>query len=96
MPNLLRGGLKEGYVKMSAYGPAVRRRPRRRPTTIKAAMLKGGYVIFKGPLKDNKGNVVIAAGKSLDQFNPELEKMNYLVEGVVGLHPRLKARRSAA
>ena len=29
-------------------------------------------------------NTVIAAGKSLDQFDPELEKMNYLVEGVVG------------
>ncbi len=56
---------------------------------IKAAMVKGGYVIFKGALKDNKGNTVIAAGASLDQFNPDLEKMNYLVEGVIGSHPGL-------
>ncbi len=50
-------------------------------------MLKGGFVIFKGALKDNKGNTVIAAGKSIDQFDPELEKMNYLVEGVMGSLP---------
>jgi simple sugar transport system substrate-binding protein len=41
-------------------------------------------VIFKGPLKDNKGNVVIAAGINRGQTDPELEKMSYLVEGVIG------------
>jgi simple sugar transport system substrate-binding protein len=35
-------------------------------------------------MKDNKGAVVIAAGKTLRQTDIELEKMNYLVEGVVG------------
>jgi basic membrane protein A and related proteins len=87
MPNLLRGGLKEGYVKMSPYGPAVSAAAKTKADAIKAEMLKGGFVIFKGPLKDNKGNVVIAAGKSIDQFDPELEKMNYLVEGVIGTIP---------
>ena len=33
-------------------------------------------------LKDNKGKVVIAAGKAFKQTDLELEKMNYLVEGV--------------
>jgi basic membrane protein A and related proteins len=87
MPNLLRGGLKEGYVKMSPYGPAVSDAAKKKADEVKAAMLKGGFVIFKGALKDNKGNTVIAAGKSIDQFDPELEKMNYLVEGVVGSIP---------
>ena len=86
-PNLLRGGLKEGYVKMSAYGPAVGDPAKKKADEIKAAMMKGGFVIFKGPLKDNKGNTVIAAGKGIDQFDPELEKMNYLVEGVMGSIP---------
>ena len=75
-PNVLRGGLKEGYVKMSAYGPAVGAAAKTKADEIKAAMMKGGFVIFKGPLKDNKGNAVIAAGKGIDQFDPELEKMN--------------------
>jgi simple sugar transport system substrate-binding protein len=87
MPNLLRGGLKEGYVKMSPYGAAVSAAAKTKADAIKAEMLKGGFVIFKGPLKDNKGNTVIAAGKSIDQFDPELEKMNYLVEGVIGTIP---------
>jgi simple sugar transport system substrate-binding protein len=90
MPNFLRGGLKDGYVKMSPYGGAVGAPARARADEIKAAMMKGGYAIFKGAgsgLKDNKGATVIAAGKSLDQFDPELEKMNYLVEGVIGSIP---------
>ena len=41
-------------------------------------------VIYKGPLKDNTGKVVIAAGVEQKQTDIELEKMNYLVEGVVG------------
>jgi len=86
-PNVLRGGLKEGYVKMSAYGPAVGAAAKTKADEIKAAMMKGGFVIFKGPLKDNKGNTVIAAGKGINQFDPELEKMNYLVEGVMGSIP---------
>ena len=87
MPNLLRGGLKDGYVKMSPYGPAVSAAAKAKADAVKAEMMKGSFVIFKGPLKDNKGNVVIAAGKSIDQFDPELEKMNYLVEGVIGTIP---------
>ena len=46
--------------------------------------MAGSYVIFKGPMNDNKGNIVIAAGVARGQTDPELEKMNYLVEGVIG------------
>ena len=46
--------------------------------------MDGKLVIFKGPLKDNKGKEVIPAGKSLKQTDMSLEGMNYLVEGVVG------------
>jgi simple sugar transport system substrate-binding protein len=87
MPNFLRGGLKDGYVKMSAYGPAVGAPAKAKADAIKAEMLKGGFAIFKGALKDNKGGTVIAAGKSLDQFDAALEGMNYLVEGVIGSIP---------
>ncbi len=87
MPNILRGGLKDGYVKMSAYGPAVSDAAKKQADMIKAEMMKGTFVIFKGVIKDNKGVVVIPAGTSLDQFNPELEKMSYLVEGVLGSIP---------
>ena len=63
-----------------------RSRPRRAstPTTSRPSSIAGDYTIFKGPIKDNKGNAVIAAGTDRGQTDPELEKMNYLVEGVIG------------
>ena len=83
-PNFLRGGLKEGFVKMSAYGSMVPDAAKKDADGIKAKMVTGSFDIFKGPMKDNKGTVVIPAGKSFKQTDIELEKMNYLVEGVVG------------
>ncbi len=83
-PNFIRGGLKEGFVKMSAYGPMVTDAAKKNADDTKAKMIAGSFDIFKGPLKDNKGNIVIAAGKTFKQTDVELEKMNYLVEGIVG------------
>lgn len=83
-PNFIRGGLKEGYVKMSAYGPAVSDAAKKNADAVKAKMVAGSFDIFKGPLKDNKGKEVIPAGKTLKQTDMTLESMNYLVEGVVG------------
>ncbi|MDO8298853.1 BMP family ABC transporter substrate-binding protein [Lacisediminimonas sp.] len=83
-PNFIRGGLKDGFVKTSAYGPAVSEAARKNADAIKAKMLKGGFDIFAGELKDNAGKVVIAKGKSYTQTAIELENMNYLVEGVIG------------
>ena len=60
--NILRGGLKEGYVKTSPYGPAVSATAKIKADAIKAQMTAGNFVIFKGPLKDNTGKVVIPAG----------------------------------
>jgi basic membrane protein A and related proteins len=83
-PNFLRGGLKEGFVKASAYGPAVSAAAKAKADAVKAEMLKGDYVIFKGPLNDNTGKTVIPAGTALKQTDGVLESMNYLVAGVVG------------
>ena len=84
IPNFYRGGLKEELVKVAPYGPKVSEAARKQADDIKAKLAAGNYVIFKGPLKDNKGNVVIAAGVERPQTDPELEKMNYLLEGVIG------------
>jgi len=84
MINFLRGGLKEGFVKMSPYGSAVPAKGKQMADSIKAKMMKGEFTIFKGPIKDNTGKVVIAAGTSQEQQDVALEQMNYLVAGVVG------------
>ena len=82
--NFVRGGLKEGYVRPSAFGPAVPAAAREKADAAKAAILNGSLAIYKGALKDNKGNTVIPAGASYVITEPKLESMNYLVEGVLG------------
>src|SRR5882724_2977993 len=84
MVNFLRGGLKDGFVTPSAYGKAAGEPARKSADAVKAQMMKGDFVIFKGPLKDNAGKTVIPAGTSYKQTDVVLEQMNYLVEGVIG------------
>jgi len=84
IPNFYRGGLKEELVKVSPYGPMVSEEAKKKADEVKAALMAGNYVIFKGPIADNKGSTVIAAGVARGQTDPELEKMSYLVEGVIG------------
>jgi basic membrane protein A and related proteins len=86
-PHLLRGGFKEGFISMSPYGPAVSAAARAKADEAKAKLTDGSLVIYTGPIKDNTGKVVIPAGTVEKQTDLELEKMNYLVEGVVGKIP---------
>ena len=83
-PNFVRGGLKDGFVKSSAYGAMVSEGARKNAEDIRARMLAGTFDIFAGELKDNTGKVVVPRGKSFKQTDLELEGMNYLVEGVIG------------
>jgi simple sugar transport system substrate-binding protein len=84
LDNFLRGGLKEGFVKPSPYGAAVPAGARRNADDVKARMMAGEFVIFRGPISDNAGKVVIPAGVAHKQQDVVLEEMNYLVAGVVG------------
>jgi basic membrane protein A len=83
-PHLLRGGLKEGFVKVSPYGKAVSAAARKKADEAKAKFMAGTMVVYKGPLKDNTGKVVIPAGTEQKQTDIALESMAYLVDGVVG------------
>jgi basic membrane protein A len=84
IPHLLRGGYKEEFVKLSDYGPAVTPQAKKAADAVKAKLQDGTLVIYKGPLKDNTGKVVVPAGKQYGQQAIELESMNWLVEGVNG------------
>jgi simple sugar transport system substrate-binding protein len=84
IPNFYRGGLKEEIVKVSPYGEGVSAEARKHADDIKAKLTAGSYTIFSGPIMDNKGKTVIGAGTERGQKDTELEKMDYLVEGVIG------------
>jgi simple sugar transport system substrate-binding protein len=82
--NFVRGGLKDGFVKMSPLGPGVSAEARKTFDATLAEVMAGKFSVFKGAMKDNKGNIVVAAGASFAEDAIELESMSYLVEGVVG------------
>jgi basic membrane protein A and related proteins len=82
--HLVRGGFKEGFIKMSPYGAAVSAEAKAKADAAKEQLTAGKLVIFKGPIKDNAGKDVITAGTERGQTDIELEKMNYLVAGVKG------------
>jgi len=82
--HLVRGGFKEGFIKMSAYGPAVSEEAKKKADEAKAKFIDGSLTIYSGPLKDNAGKEIIAAGAKLLQRDIALESMAYLVDGVKG------------
>ena len=84
LPHLLRGGFAEGYVAMGPYGAAATEQVRKAVDAAAAALASGKSFVFTGPLKDNKGKVILAAGQHIDVTDPTLLSMDYLVEGVNG------------
>jgi basic membrane protein A and related proteins len=81
VPNFIVGGYHNDMLRNSPYGAAAT------PEAIKAAdaaiaALKVQKPIYVGPLKDNTGKVVIDGTK--DNYDPTLDGMNYLLEGVQG------------
>lgn len=84
LANFVRGGLAAGLVKTSPYGEPIGEDARNHGNGIKEKMLADAFVIFKGPMNDNKGNEVIPAGTEHIQTDYWLEEMDWLVEGVIG------------
>ena len=83
-PHMIRGGLKEGIVRNVPYGAAVSEEARKRGDAAKAKFTQETFNIYKGPMKDNMGKQVIAAGTEYDNRALWLEGMDWLVEGVNG------------
>lgn len=82
--NFVRGGLADGFIKMSPLGPAVSDAARAAFEGTKAQIEKGGFAAIKGPLKSNAGETIAAAGEAFEETDVRLESMDYLVEGVIG------------
>jgi basic membrane protein A len=84
IPHILRGGLADKFCKLSDYGSAVPDEAKAAADAAKDQLLKGELVIYQGELKNNKGGIILPAGEVYEQQNVELEKMDYLIEGVNG------------
>jgi basic membrane protein A len=86
-PRIVRGGLMEGYVRLSPFGPGVSKEAQAKAGEARAKIATGKLVIFKGPLYDNQGKLVLPPARQLIQRDLTLEKTTYLVEGVIGKLP---------
>ena len=84
IPHVLRGGLAGKFCKLSPYGAAVSDEAKAAGDAARDQLMKGELIIYKGELKDNKGNVILTGDQQYKQDNIELEKMDYLIEGVEG------------
>jgi simple sugar transport system substrate-binding protein len=84
IPNLIRGGFKEGIVKSSPYGEVVTAEAKAHADKVRAEFMTGNFVVYKGPITDNTGKEVIPKGKEYGQTDIWLESMDWLVEGVIG------------
>ncbi len=82
--HLVRGGFSSGFVKLSPYGAPVSAEVKAKAEEAKAKLTAGTLIVYEGPLKDNTGKEVIAAGTKHAQTDITLEGMNYLVAGVKG------------
>jgi basic membrane protein A and related proteins len=77
----LRGKLKDGYVKLASFGPAV-------PEATKKAIVEkqkayaSGTALWTGPISSQDGTVILKAGETMAM--EKVESMNFLVKGVTG------------
>jgi basic membrane protein A and related proteins len=81
LPNMVSGGYEGDMVQNTPFGAGADDGARKAATRA-IADLKAKKPIYVGPLKDNKGKVVI--DKTYDNLDPYLDKMDYLLEGVQG------------
>ncbi|MGD1899303.1 MAG: BMP family ABC transporter substrate-binding protein [Phormidesmis sp.] len=82
--HVFRGGLADNFCKLSPYGPAVSDEAKADAEAARTALENGELVIYEGELKDNQGTVILTADEKYEQQNIELEKMDWLIEGVKG------------
>ena len=81
LPNWLIGGYDSDMLRSTPFGAGAT------PEAIAAAEaaiadLAGGMPIYTGTLRDNAGNVVV--DREYDNYDPYLDGMNWLLEGVQG------------
>jgi basic membrane protein A len=83
LPNFVTGGYDKDYVRSSPFGAGATPPAIAAATTAMRAM-KANDAIFVGPIKDNTGKLVVPAGTTLGPYADELQRTDYLIEGVVG------------
>jgi simple sugar transport system substrate-binding protein len=81
-------GVKEGAVDLVSLAADVPEAARAKVDEVKAGLKAGSYVIWKGPISDNAGKVMVPEGATAD--DNFLRNINFFVKGVEGKVPGAK------
>jgi simple sugar transport system substrate-binding protein len=84
IPHQVIGGLKEDYISLATFGPAVSDAAKKDDDATKAKIVDGSVTVYKGAIKDNTGAVKIPAGTTYKVTDAAATKIDWLAEGVVG------------
>jgi basic membrane protein A len=80
------GGLDDGTVSIAPLNAVVPDDVRKLVEERRSGLVAGTFDYWKGPLNDNGGKSVVAAGGTLSIA--DINGMNWLIEGVVGKIPK--------
>ena len=75
-------GLKEGMIRVGDFGPKLPAKVRDEIVKVQQDIAQGKRHPFQGPIADNEGKAIVAAGQKLSDV--QILNMNYGVAGVIG------------
>ncbi len=84
IPHQVIGSLKEDYISLATFGPAVSAAAKKDVDATKAKIVDESLIVYKGAIKDNTGAVKIPAGTTYKVTDAATTQINWLAEGVVG------------
>jgi len=74
------GGLKEGFVGITNFLPAVPRTVQDEVERVRNLIISGERSVYAGPIRDNTGAVRVPAGQTLT--HPQIMAIDWQVEGL--------------
>lgn len=81
-PMFKRWSMAEGAMQIAPFGPKVPQEVKDAVNKAKADLDAGKIVVFKGPIKDQDGNIKVAEGAVLTE--DLMSSVDWFVEGVIG------------
>ena len=74
------GGVREGMVRVEGFGPRLPAAARNEVMARQSELAKGQLQVFKGPIWNDQGQLVVPAGQTLS--DAQILGMNFRVQGV--------------
>jgi basic membrane protein A and related proteins len=80
------GGFKEGMIHMAPLNAVVPAAVKTQAAQVESDIAAGKLQVFRGPIVDQDGKQRVAAGQTMTEA--DLDRMNYLIQGVDGMMPK--------